>query len=418
VPSLVAWHGTRKVGTLSWVPPLWRFAYDDDWAAQATSFPLSPHFPLASREFEGDSVKWFFQNLLPEGNLLHAIAAREGVRPDNAFALLSRLGRECAGALSLVPEGEPPPKAEGRYRELDGTELLRHVREMESTPLLTAAADARMSLAGAQDKLPIRYLHGRIWVPLDYSPTTHILKPENVRRDLYPGTVLNEWFCMRLARLAGLPTPPCERIRVGGEPFYLVQRFDREEDVQGNVQRIHQNDLCQALDKWPDYKYEELGGATLPEYFAAIDRYAASPAPARVALTRWVVFNFLIGNSDAHAKNISFLFRGRSLQLAPFYDLLCVKIYGDTRLAASIGDHNQYGWIERGDWLQFAERARLNPKLVLTALADLAMRLPQLARDVATGTQLDDTEGHSLLERIIAVIDEHARFAQDAVTNE
>jgi serine/threonine-protein kinase HipA len=413
VATLVAWHGARKVGTLTWVPPAWRFVYDEDWIAQPGSFLLSPHFPLQPGAFEGDSVKWFFQNLLPEGNLLLAVAAREGVRPDNAFALLSRLGKECAGALSLVPEGDPSPHAAGRYRELDSAELLRRVGEMERAPLLTAAADARMSLAGAQDKLPIRYADGHMRIPLDYSPTTHILKPENIRRDLYPHTVLNEWFCMRLAAAAGMPAPSCERIRIDEEWFYLIERFDRRADAQGQIQRIHQNDLCQVLDKWPDYKYEELGGATLPEYFGAIDRYVASPAPARLALLRWVVFNFLTGNSDAHAKNVSFLFDGRSLRLAPFYDLLCVKVYGDARLAASIGDHNQYGWVERADWTRFARQSRLNPKLVSTTLADLAARLPKLARDLAARLTLEDQE-RSFVERILAVIDEHSRYALEA----
>jgi serine/threonine-protein kinase HipA len=410
---LAVWHAEQRVGGVQWTAPVWRFAYDPQWITQAASFPLSPHFPLRAEGFEGDSVKWFFQNLLPEGNLLHAIAAREGVRPDNAFALLTRLGKECAGAFSLAPEGDPPPRAADQYRELDSLELLKRVREMDHAPLLMAAADARMSLAGAQDKLPIRYVDGRILIPLDYSPTSHILKPDNAQRDRYPHTVLNEWFCMRLAASAGLPTPQCQRIRIGEEWFYLVQRFDRRAG-DAAIRRIHQNDLCQLLDKWPEYKYEETGGATLPEYFSALDRYVASPAPARLALLRWVAFNFLAGNSDAHAKNVSFLFDRRTLLLAPFYDLLCVKVYGDPRLAASIGDHNQYGWVERADWLRFAQQSRLHPKLVSTTLIELATRLPTLARKLAANSDIRDAEESAFLEQIIAVIDEHSRYALEA----
>lgn len=411
---LTVWYRQTRIGTLSWEPPAWTFCYANEWLAAPERFPLSPHFPFRNEPYFGDSVKWFFQNLLPEGRVLEAIASREGVRRENTFALLARLGRECAGALTIIPEAENIKAAEGKYRKLESHELLSWVRNMGAVPLAIASHDARMSLAGAQEKLAVRVMDDGIYLPEDYSPTTHIVKPENLLQERYPHCVLNEYFCMQLAERMGLPVPQTNILRVDGIAFYQIQRFDRVVQSDGTVIRLHQNDLCQVLDKWPDYKYEELGGASLADYFKALDRYAAKPAPARLTLLRWVIFNFLIGNSDAHAKNVSFLMDGNSLNLAPFYDLLCVKIYGDNRLAASIGQHNQYGWIEQNDWEQFAKECDLEYRLVKRTLLDYAARLPSVAEVLLASLKLE-TDELDFARGIINVIQEHCGLIHEYI---
>ena len=317
--TLAIWHEDKRIGTLEWKAPEWFFTYDTQWIKN-NGFVLSPHFPLQAHTFEGNKVLWFFQNLLPEGRILETIALREGVRRENIFALLNTLGRECAGSLTIIPDSEAPPQANQHYRELTDKELLSWSEQMQTIPLAIATPDARMSLAGAQEKIAVHMKEGKLFLPTDCSPTTYILKPQNLSRDRYPHCVANEFFCMQLAKHMPLSVPTTQIYRIDDTAFYLIERYDRRQNPDGLISRIHQNDLCQVLDKWPDYKYEELGGAMLSDYFQAIDNYADKPAPDKLALLRWIIFNYLIGNSDAHAKNVSFLMQNNALHLAPFYD--------------------------------------------------------------------------------------------------
>lgn len=409
MPALTVWYENQPVGQLEWDAPTWRFTYDPAWLTAEDRFWLSPHFPLLPAPFSGDSVLWFFQNLLPEGRLLEAIALKEGVRKENVFALLKSLGRECAGALTIVAENENISTADEHYRKLTDDELLAWVSNRANVPLTVAARETRMSLAGAQEKLAVRIIGDELYLPERYAPTTHLLKPQNFMQDRYPNCVANEYFCMRLAARMGLPVPPTMLRRVGNQTFYCVERYDRVITPEGVVKRLHQNDLCQVLDRWPEYKYEEMGGAVLPEYFAALDQYTAKSAPARLTLLRWVAFNFLIGNSDAHAKNVSFLLRGNALDLAPFYDLLCIKVYGDVRLAASIGRHNQYGWVVRADWDTFAGDCGLDIRLVTRVLRDFASRLPGEAEFLLNALPLNTAEKRFVSD-IVEVIRVHSRY--------
>ncbi len=177
-----------------------------------------------------------------------------------------------------------------------------------------------MSLAGAQHKLAVVLQAGALFEPAGATPSTHILKPDHPDED-YPHSAINEWFVMRLAKRLGLDVPEVHR-RYVPSPVYLIDRFDRIPDVQG-WQRRHVIDACQLLGLDRSFKYSQGSMESL----AALANACRSPAAARSRLFGWLVFNVLVGNSDAHLKNLSFLVSHEGIQLAPFYDLLSVATY-------------------------------------------------------------------------------------------
>ncbi len=177
-----------------------------------------------------------------------------------------------------------------------------------------------MSLAGAQHKLAVVLQDGALFEPAGATPSTHILKPDHPDED-YPHSVINEWFVMRLAKRLGLDVPDVHR-RYVPSPVYLIDRFDRIAGAQG-WQRRHAIDACQLLGLDRSFKYSQGSMESL----AAVANACRSPAVSRSRLFGWVVFNVLIGNSDAHLKNLSFLVSHEGVQLAPFYDLLSIAAY-------------------------------------------------------------------------------------------
>ena len=267
-----------------------------------------------------------------------------------------------------------------------------------------------MSLAGAQHKLPLRWDGTQFWLPQG-APSTHILKPENARPEHYPFCPANEHFCMSLARSIGLSASDTELIHLP-EPVYLVSRYDRV-TTDRQTRRLHQIDLCQLLNKWPDYKYEAQGGATFREAYLVLAQ-TRQPAPARPQLLRWLVFNYLIGNSDAHAKNISFLVDARGLALAPFYDLLCAKVYGDDTMAMTLGGETRYGWVTSKAWDEVARDLGLRPAYLRRLRLELAKDLPRAVPEILARPVFTDDE-RQFLAKVTAIIKEHTRFVLEGL---
>ena len=227
-------------------------------------------------------------------------------------------GAESAGSVTLLPP-EAAPQTIELLRPLPDDALQARIRQLPKSPL-THAAIKRMSLAGAQHKLAVVLEDGALFEPAGATPSTHILKPDHPDAD-YPHSVINEWFVMRLARRLGLDVPEVHR-RYVPSPVYLIDRFDRVAGAQG-WQRRHAIDACQLLGLDRSFKYTQ--GSL--ESLAALANACRSPAVARSRLFGWLVFNVLVGNSDAHLKNLSFLVSHEGVQLAPFYDLLSVATY-------------------------------------------------------------------------------------------
>ena len=320
--SLHASINQTEVGTLKEVDGLWSFQYSADWLVSSAGFALSPHLPLTAEPLlDGASkrpVQWYFDNLLPEEGLRVLLAGDAKLDAADAFGLLAWYGAESAGSLTLLPpDAEPQPA--GSLRSLPDDALEVRIRQLPKAPL-THAAIKRMSLAGAQHKLAVVLQDGELFEPAGARPSTHILKPDHPDED-YAHSVINEWFVMRLAKRLGLNVPDVHR-RYVPSAVYLVDRFDRL--AQGpSWQRLHVIDACQLLGLDRSFKYSQGSMESL----AALASACRSPAVARSRLYGWLVFNALLGNSDAHLKNLSFMVSHEGVQLAPFYDLLSIAAY-------------------------------------------------------------------------------------------
>jgi serine/threonine-protein kinase HipA len=320
--SLHASINQAEVGILQEVAGLWSFQYARGWLDGPESFALSPHLPLTAESLlDGASkrpVQWYFDNLLPEEGQRVLLAGDAKLDAADAFGLLAWYGAESAGSVTLLPPEAAPQMAEP-LRPQPNDALEARIRRLPKAPL-THAAIKRMSLAGAQHKLAVVMQDGELFEPAGVTPSTHILKPDHPDED-YPHSVINEWFVMRLAKRLGLDVPGVHR-RYVPSPVYLIDRFDRISDGQG-WQRRHVIDACQLLGLDRSFKYSQ--GST--ENLAALANSCRSPAVARAQLFGWLVFNVLVGNGDAHLKNLSFVVSHEGVQLAPFYDLLSVAAY-------------------------------------------------------------------------------------------
>jgi serine/threonine-protein kinase HipA len=380
---------TAKVGTLTGhAGGDFSFAYDAGWLSRKAPIPLSLSLPLQPEPFSPEASKTFFANLLPEGQLRDHFASKHRVAADDDFGLLAALGGDCAGALSVYPGGPEFTLEERRprYRPLPEEELARLLDEayIMDPSFLREAERTRLSLAGVQDKLPIAIFGEAIYLPLEGSSSTHILKPPNHR---FPTLVENEAFCMALARALGLRVPETILHKVGGEDFvYIIERYDRKLEPGGALSRIHQEDFCQATGHSYRLKYEERGGPGYRECFQVIGR-CRNPLVDRLKLIRLAIFNYLIGNADCHAKNLSVLYdSGPNPSLAPFYDLVCTGIYPQlsAQLAMAIGGIHDPRDITAQAWIDFAEQAGArSPKPVMTALKQMAAASPGKAAETA-----------------------------------
>jgi serine/threonine-protein kinase HipA len=286
-------------------------------------------------------VQWYFDNLLPEEGQRLLLAGDARLDAADAFGLLAWYGAESAGSVTLLPPDAAPQSAEP-LRPLPDEALQARIRQLPRAPL-TQAAIKRMSLAGAQHKLAVVLQDGALFEPAGATPSTHILKPDHPDED-YPHSVINEWFVMRLAKRLGLDVPDVHR-RYVPSPVYLINRFDRTPGSHG-WQRRHVIDACQLLGLDRSFKYSQGSLHNL----AALANACRSPAVARPRLFGWLVFNVLVGNSDAHLKNLSFLVSHEGVQLAPFYDLLSVASY-DTAAFDKSGwpAHTQLAWPLLGE---------------------------------------------------------------------
>lgn len=345
---LRVWANVRPMGWFGHAAGDYFFEYDPQWIEQPGSYVLAPQFPLRKEPFAGLAVRTFFENLLPEGPALDDIVSAIHLRGASSFEMLGRLGAELPGVLSLLPEAARPDSHQ-EYRPLSFDALSGRLADRSRTPLLISNTEATMSLAGAQDKIGLRFDRKtqRLSDSVGHSPTTHILKPDT-RQERYQPSAINEYACMKLARALKLPVPDVWLLRVP-EAAYVVERYDRML-AAGNIVGLHQIDGCQLLGHGPGWKYERMGGlVSVPKLVEAL-RGLRVRGSDLLQLQRWVMFNYLIGNADAHAKNLSVLIDDKGYRLAPFYDLLCVRAYGDSGLALFIGDEDNFDAVGAHSW--------------------------------------------------------------------
>jgi serine/threonine-protein kinase HipA len=353
------------------------FVYDGEWLADPQRLAISISLPKRAEPFNRGKTRPFFAGLLPEEGQRDAVARALGVSKTNDFRLLEQLGGDVAGALTLWPEGEAPPVPQGlaATKPHDKDSLLKILDTLPSRPFLAGDEGVRLSLAGAQQKLPVVMINGRIALPAPGQPSTHILKPPI---PTLPATTENEALALRLAAAVGLPTAAVNPHRTEDRSFLVIERYDRAIGPDGTIRRLHQEDFCQALGVAPERKYASEGGPTFASCFDLVRRACAQPAPAVLRLLDAAIFNVAIGNADAHGKNYSLLYRPAGIGFAPLYDLLCTAAYPQVhpKLAMKIGTRAALEEFTPTTWADFAGEIGMGAPFVrrrASALAELIL---------------------------------------------
>lgn len=383
---VVHWNGSR-VGLLVDQGSQLSFRYDEVWLAAADACALSRQLPLRSEEFSGHPVAVFFGGLLPEADARDQIARNLGISSNNDFAMLERIGGECAGAISLMPETPvgSSPAGDG-VRWLSAAELAAIMARLPHRPLLAGEEGLRLSLAGAQVKLPVVIDTppngaSRVALPLGGTPSTHIIKPEPAR---FPGLAENETWCMALARAIGLDAAEVREERIGEVPCLIAKRYDRQPEPSGQgVRRLHQEDFCQAMGYPSSRKYQQEGGPSLRECFQLVREWSTAPVLDIVRLLDAVIFAVVTGNADAHGKNHSFLYQAGTRRMAPLYDQVCTMAWPElsTTLSMKIGSASTLAEVSPEHFKQLCVQAKLGWPMVRGRIHDLCRRVLDAIQD-------------------------------------
>lgn len=304
---------------------VYSFQYTKEWLSTDGAFSLSLHLPLGEKKFGNKSSLSFFENLLPEGEMRNFIESSNKL--EGSFQFLKEYGKDCAGAIEVLRmEKKEIKEQKNSFKKIDKKDLYVHIYQRRPIAEVILKEKGYLSIAGAQDKFATRLEKEEFLLPLNGQATTHIVKAP-IQHSGIKESVYNEYFCMKLAQKIGLSVSECS-IMKGEYPLYITKRFDRMELDQHLIKRIHQQDFCQAQGILSENKYEVKGGPNIKENYSLILEYIGAKNKKRAieSYLDWLAFNLIIGNNDCHSKNISILHQ-ENLALAPFYDLICTKIY-------------------------------------------------------------------------------------------
>jgi serine/threonine-protein kinase HipA len=360
-----------------------RLAYEPAIVERAAGEPvISTSLLVRSEPYRRDALLPFFDGLLPEDATRLRLARRLRLDVNDVFGFLREIGRDCAGALSVVPAGMDLSAEERDEVEwLDDRALAITIAELGERPLADEPREnIRISLAGVQDKMAVVLEGERIGLPRGLTPSTHILKPssrEQQRGRLrYPALVPNETFCVELARRSGLTAPAVAIRFVDGEAFLLIERYDRVRH-DGRVTRLHQEDFCQALGVRSLQKYEADGGPGIDRYVELLRRWSANVASDVDELIDRIGFNYLIGNADGHAKNFSLLYATDGIRLAPAYDLVSTSVYPslNQEMATAINGMHDARALQAVHWWKWFAALDLSAERYAVRLGALADRV-------------------------------------------
>ena len=385
------------------------FALDYTTSWMENGYAISPHLPLSGTK-TSIAIKRFLENLLPEGKGLDDLSSFKHIPKNNIFALIRAIGFETSGALSFTgKEKEDKPI----FREITDKELEKRIGEIESKSIIIWDKKQRLSLAGVQEKLTVIFQDGKLGLADGNLSSTHILKFQTQRTE---HMVINEYFCMSLAKKVGLSVANVELRKYGIYPVLSVERFDRVV-YETHIERLHIIDGCQMLNLAPKDKYERnygsgrdvmhiREGASFSKLFSACDKCVV-PAVAKLKLLDWAIYSLIIGNSDAHGKNISFFVDMHGIHVAPYYDMLSIVMHDnvDHELAMAYGDefniNNVLGYPLRA----FSDEINLSPKLVSNQILKICKKTRNvlLAHDFLDTSILDTKEKEftTRLEKVI-----------------
>ena len=332
------------------------FQYSEAWLEFSQAHPISMSLPLREEAFTGREASNYFDNLLPDHDLIREkLASRVRAESARTFDLLSAIGRDCVGALQFLPEGArsvAKPRIEGD--RLHEAEIADRLKSLGFFPLgLNADADDfRISIAGAQEKTALLFKQGKWYLPKMATPTTHIFKPPMgiIQSGIDLSTsVENEWLCLKICEHLGLEVAKAQIARFGDQRCLVVQRFDREWVGRTRILRLPQEDLCQALGYPTTRKYQADGGPTIRDVMRFLDASDERSFDRATFIRSQLVF-FLLAATDGHAKNFSVFLSRTGFRLTPMYDVMSVfpaikrrQIAPErAKLAMSLGDSKRY----------------------------------------------------------------------------
>lgn len=358
---------------------VWR--YNEKW--QLSGYPVSPHLPLQG-DIPSLNVQRFLSNLLPEGKAFDELIACFHLSKTNTFGLVQALGLDVTGSLIFLPSAQALPK-EKKFRKISLEELEHRLDDREDFSLIIWDGKPRLSVAGVQDKINVILDEkGELGFGEGGLCSTHILKFE---RQKLAHIAFNEYITMQLARACGLAVANVQLMYFGCHSALLVERFDRRFISMSEVNRRHIIDGCQALNLPPEYKYERnfgngrdvahiREGASYARLFGFANQ-CVNPVLTKQQILDWALFNTLVFNYDAHGKNISFFVSAKGLSLAPFYDLVNIKMYPDfeQEMAMAMGDSFDANIINAYQLADFADSCSLPRLLVSRRLKTIIVKL-------------------------------------------
>ncbi len=394
----------------------YHFEYAKSWIEKG--FVISPHLAF-NGTYSSSTIKRFLENLIPEGEGLDDIATFSRISKNNTFAMMQTIGYDTAGALMF---GENSETKEAIFREILPKELSDRIEQLESQSIAIWDKKVRLSLAGVQAKLPVILKDGKIGLGNGTLSSTHIMKFQTKK---HLNIVINEFFCMTLAKKIALKVANVELKRFEDYPTLLIERFDRvyKDDF---VERLHIIDGCQMLNLPPTYKYEQnfgnlrdvahiREGASFKKLFLATKKCSV-PAVAQLELINWAMFNLIIGNSDAHGKNFSFFVDRRGIKPTPFYDMLCVMMYDfDHNLAMAYGDEFDPNEVFAYQLREFADDVGVNYKLIAKILLNQSNKIIRVLEDDVIEKDLLDEEVIFIEKLLTFILQRAMKFKEIAL---
>ncbi len=394
--------------------PLFRYA--PEWLTLPGAFPMSTTVPLSDKAFGWDIVAPWLVNLLPEdADALRMMARILDVPDTDVLALLERVGRDTSGALSFSERGTTGSTIIPINSNAD---LKKVLNELPAKPFLAGDEGVSMSLAGVQTKLAVRLFDdGRIGIPVDGAPSSHILKPDSPGR-LW-GSVHNEAFCLTLARRVGLPAAAVTTGKAVEREFLLVERYDRVQEGE-LLRRLHQEDFCQALGLPPGAKYQHSHYHGQKGSFPRMMDRLREVGGGTQVMQLWdmLVFNVLSCNTDAHLKNHSLILSADGVRLAPLYDVMCASVWQNiTRnMALDVGGKRVGEYIEGRHWAREAEACGISPRRALARVEYLSQRMREELGAAAHDVAAMPAGPHALIALVREVIDQRCQTIQDTLS--
>ena len=331
---------------------------------------LSVRLPVRAEPYDDLASNAYFANLLPEDEHRRLLAATIGISTRSVGPLLGAIGGECAGAVSIWPEGQGP-EAVPRYEDLSEDEVTELLGDRGGDARRALTREGRLSLPGGMDKIALRRTPTGWQRAHAGAPTTHILKwapPDK------PDLSLNEHFAVETLRRAGVSM--VETALIPTTPRVLIiRRFDRVER-EGRIRMVHQEDFCQACGVDPALKYQSEGGPSLSACAKVLREFAAVPAREVARLLDWVVAGYMVGSTDGHAKPLALLHGPDGVSLSPFFDISSSAVYPRlNKLAMSVGGEYRFAWVQERHWRQLGDDLGVRWPAITSRASDLAERI-------------------------------------------